>query len=395
MCYLAIVQAEVCKIFSCQSFEKGDQDTCVSVNTTSTTEDDLVRSCDDDKYCGAITWANPEAAVNNETCQTHTIDPTIVNLTMAGDACENATECFGLTAEKSCSDGFCATNRTAGSNCTVDITLGITGHEWCPAATYCNTTTNVCDSQKAANEECADFSQCTTGYACLKVGNSTTFNCTSWFSVDNGTLVDTTRFNPGRTILLATSDVCSSHSYITPDATKAYEIECRTARVSADTTDDGLRRTNGIENTCNFTKYEDVTNATLAESATDSSFCGFNKDSAAYCSKRKGDSGFQAALSVVKGLSVSGIKCHPLSPLLTCGEVAKVFSTATVAVWVKAITAVEENNGRWANYANNDNCVKSAITASYWAEDDFAFNSFSMTSLAAMIMTISALFYMF
>jgi hypothetical protein len=393
MCYLAIVEADVCRIFSCESFEKGDEDTCVSVNITSTTDDDLVRSCDDDKYCGAITWTSPDDAVNNETCQTSPIVNPVVNLTLPGDLCDNATECFGLDAEKSCTSGVCATNRTAGSECTVEV--GFTGHEWCPAGTYCDIANKVCVSQNGTNEECSAYWQCTVGYACLKVGNSTTFNCTEWFSVENGTQVDGTYLDPSRTILLATSDVCADHSYITINEASPFTFECRTARVSDDTTDSTLKRTNGVENTCNYTTYEDPTNATLAVSATDSSFCGFNKDSAAYCSKRKGDSGFQAALAVVKTLNTSGIKCHPLSSLLACGEVAKVFDSATVAVWVKAITAVEENGGRWANYANNDNCVKQAITASYWAEDDFAFNSFSMTSLAAMIMTISALFYMF
>lgn len=129
---------------------------------------------------------------------------------------------------------------------------------------------------------------------------------------------------------------------------------------------------------------------------TDVPKCGFNKDGNSYCNKRKGDSWFQDALKSVSGVDISKVSCHAQSGLLNCKALSDAVGKTVFNKWRKEYLTTDESAG-YAQVANNDKCTASAITKAFWIDTTpgFAFSSFTMTSFAAMVLAISALFYMF
>ena len=269
----------------------------------------------------------------------------------------------------------------------------------CPVGAYCNATYSNCTKQLGKGEECSGFDQCTTGFACLKITGPTpenatdTYACTDYWSLDVGIQFDATYVT--RTgFVLTLNDTCKTHHTIVKDAANSI-YECRKAPVGNYTTEEQLERPDGPSDDCGYTTFDDPDNTTEGTAANDTAKCGFNKGGSAYCNKRKGDSWFQDVFGVVKGKQIGGLQCHALSPLATCKAAVEGIGKDNLKTWVQELLAVDENAG-YGLYADNDDCVKSSITNEFWQVDsDSAFGSLTLSSFAAMILTISALFYMF
>ena len=392
--FISVSNAAECKKFICQTFEAGPNDVCVLINETAT--DELVRNCDKEKTCNATGWITPESAIENATC-TNASDP-IVNLTLPGDICTESSECFSAAASNAtCSGGICTTTAEIGTNCTVDPDDLDAGTKSCPAGAYCDADLGNCTKQLGKGEECSGFDQCTTGFACLKITGpsenaTTTYNCTDYWSLDVGIQFDATYVTRTGN-LLTLNDTCKTHHTITTGTANVYE--CRTAPVGNYSTEAELERPDGPSDDCGYTTFDDPANTTEGTAANDTAKCGFNKGGSAYCNKRKGDSWFQGVFDVVKGLDISALQCHALSPLSTCLAAVNAIGADNYKAWVQELLAVDENHG-YGLYADNDDCVKNSITNEFWQTNpDSAFGSLTLSSFAAMILTISALFYMF
>lgn len=386
-------QADKCKQYVCKTFDQGTNDVCVYVNTTATNQ--LVRKCDSTKACSALAWFNVEAATANATCATIPTPAEIKNQTLPGDTCSKKTECFGLDNETDCAT-VCTTKRVAGMTCS--DTAGATpskGTQWCDVGLYCDTTAKKCVAVKGDGETCTADEQCPTSHGCIKQGTDTVFKCTKFWTLADGTKFDSTYLT--RTGFLTVNDACASHNAWMADNTKPTQRECRKAKTGNYTTLDGLKRPNGPSNDCGFVTYTDATNITKPVVGVSTAKCGFNKDSAAYCDKRKGDSWFQAVLKKVQGINLAGLKCHALSALTTCGSAQTTVGKDLFKQWSRELLATDEGGVGWALYANNDNCVATSMTGEYWQGDspDFAFGSFTTGSFATVVLTICALFYMF
>lgn len=388
-------QAATCKQFVCKSFDKGPNDVCVSVNTTESSNQ-LVRKCDSKKVCTALAWFKVEDAAANATCTDVPTPPEITNMTLPGDSCSKASECFGLANETSCST-VCSTKRGDGQYCEntgtgADVILGT---KWCAVGFYCDTTAKKCTAQKKEGDVCTAGEQCPSNLGCIKQGTDTDFKCTKWWSLADGTKFDSTNIQSRG--FLTTKDACKTHHYITPDAAKPTQLECRKATKGDYTTLDQLKRPDGPSNDCKFTKYEDPADKDKAQPGQDTAKCGFNKGSAAYCDKRKGDSWFQDVLKKAQGLNLSGLKCHALSGLEGCGSAQTTIGKDLFKKWTRELLSTDEGLSGWALYADNDNCVATSMTGEYWQGDspDFAFGSFTTSSFATVVLTICALFYMF
>ena len=357
---------------------------------------DYVRKCDGEKACTALAWPTPDNATANAVC-TDPVDPE-ANVTLPGDLCTNDTECFnGMYSNATCSGGTCKTTAEIGTNCTVgpDDSPDF-GTRSCPAGSICNGT--QCVKQSGKGDECDSFENCTTGYACLKITyppekETSTFMCTDYWSLDVGTIFDATYMTRGG-FVLTQFDACSTHHSYSNDSDPNLH-ECRTPPKSNYTTEEELERPGGPADNCTYTTFDDPQSTTAGTETNDTAKCGFNKGGSAYCSKRKGDKWFQDAFDEVKTKSIGGLECHALSPLSTCGTAVSTIGEDTYKKWVKAILEVDDNFG-YGLYADNDDCVKNSITNEFWQiSSDSAFGSLTLSSFAAMILTISALFYMF
>lgn len=388
--------AAQCKTFVCKTFETSAADECVYVDTAESSQQ-LVRECSGSKSCSALAWFSVDQATENATCA-DAPDP-VVNMTVPGDTCDAKSECFGLDNETSCA-GTCATQRKAGDFCENTGTGedAILGTKWCNVGEYCDTDNKQCVAQLAADAVCTAAEQCSTGYGCIKVlgGETEEFKCTSYWTLNNGTKFDGSLMRQGG-LLLNTDDACKSHHHIQPDETK-LEFECRMAPVSTGVSKESdLKRPDGPSDDCKFTAYDDPENPDTAQEKTDTAKCGFNQDGAAYCDKRKGDSWFQKVLGEVQKKDLSNLKCHALSGLTTCGAAAAALGTSIYKDWVREVLTTDESGAGYALYADNANCVGKSMTNEYWQDDspNFGFSSLTMSSLATIVLTISALFYMF
>lgn len=388
------VSGSKCKKFVCKSFNAGPADTCVFVNTTVT--DQLVRKCDK-KTCTAIAWGSVQAATTNATCMA--VAPVeIKNMTVPGDLCTNKVECFGLDTEVSCST-VCKTTRADGGWC---VGAGpVADSRWCPAGSYCDSGANKCTAQKAAGVVCATNDECTTGLTCIKAGTATTFTCSKYWSLDAGTKFDASHA-AARGPLLPVVAACKSHWAIkTSDAPLTYE--CRRAPQNQNPNDlSTLKKTDGDGATCPYAAYDDATDATKLVNKTGTSACGFNKDDAGYCDKQIGDKWFNATLNDMQKTKYDTLVCHVRSTLYNCSAATSIFTPKMIKSYLREYISTPEGKGApdatgYALYANNDKCVAQSITLAYWQGDspNFGFSTLTMTSFAGIILTISALFYIF
>jgi hypothetical protein len=376
----------------------------VYINGTESS-DQLVRKCESDKGCTAIGWGSPSMADNNATCETG--GDSQKNVTLPGDICESDDECLCPSNELynatcTCSSGACKTTLAAGDFCDnfIDGDTTTPGTNYCPEGTWCNMDNDKnCTTQLAEGTVCTAAEQCSTGYGCMKkiADGVNDFTCTKYFQFENGDKFDTTYMRPKQGLLLTVNDACKTH-HVIDVAGQATQAECRTAPTSDNVTAEAdLKRPDGpAENDCAFTAYDAADNKETAQNATDISKCGFNKDGASYCDKRKGDEWFQAVLKAVQGLPLTTIKCSANSALTNCVDAGAKIGADNFKLWVREMISTDEH-GSYGNYADNDNCVGASVTAEFWQGDnpDFAFNSLSMSSFAAIVLTISAMFYMF
>lgn len=251
---------------------------------------------------------------------------------------------------------------------------------------------------KKEGEVCTASEQCPTNLACIKQGTDTDFKCTKYWSLKDGTKFDSTYLRSSNNFIpvnfLVANDLCASHNAWIADLKYLNQRECRKPRTGNYTSLDELKRPNGPKNDCGYVEYTNATDKTHQITATDVAKCGFNKDSVAYCDKRKGDVWFQTVLKKVQSLNLSGLKCHALSALTTCGSALTTVGKDLFKEWRRELLTLDESNVGWAIYANNDNCVATSMTAEYWQGDspDFAFGSFNIRSFTIVLLTMLALF---
>jgi hypothetical protein len=307
--------------------------------------------------------------------------------------CSTKAQCFGKDGEVDCVNGVCTTTRVEGSACETA--------SWCSSGLYCDfPATKKCVKQKVKGDACTGADQCPTNTACIKnlsTPAATIYTCQSFWTYENGIQFDATYMRQGGVFLTA-YDACKSNHFITPDTTKPMIHECRAAHATNNLKNVGsLERPNGPSADCSYTTYDTVGAPTTATNATDAAKCGFNKGGSAYCGKRKGDEWFQAALKQVQGKDLSGLKCHANTGITTCPSAVTTFGKDDAKKFAREWLSTTESTIGWAIYANNDNCVAQSMTAEFWQGDkpSFAFGGLTMSSFAAIVLTISALFYMF
>jgi len=379
------INAAACKTFKCGSTGEGDNPPCVKFTAG---EDDFpVQECSGDKLCSAAGWVKPDDATADGTCSDPTPPPEVK--LVPGEICEKKADCFGDDDKIDCAGGKCTTTVKIDDECTGDDAQKI-----CNVDAFCDN--GKCAARKDAAADCTQTYECKFGLACANVDDGGN-KCVAFNSLDEGAKFDSTLIPNKAGLWLARDFLCKTGFTMEQAGTDPEKRECRKADKSTDETEDALVRSGGDGEECKYTQWNDADPAT-AKDATDTSKCGFNKDSAGYCSKRKGDQWYTGVFGEVQGLPYADFGCHGLTGYTTCKDLVdgiKSKRSDLSADWTKKNLEVMEAGNGWALYANNDNCVAGSITTGYWQGDkpDFALN-FGFASIAAIMMSFSVLVFM-
>lgn len=339
-------------------------------------------------------WASVADATKDAACQSGGTPEPVKNVTAPGDVCTADSECFGVTGEATCSSGACATSRAATGEC--PSSEGVDPHKWCPVGNYC--ASGTCAPTKKVDEECSATDLCGAGLGCIaleKDGAMEAAKCAKFNALADGSTFTYATLRTAADPWLGYLNMCKSNHVIVIDEAST-KVQCRAGDKSEATTEDALKTADGSGVDCKYTTYNDPTDPTKAVDATDKSKCGFNTGTAGYCTKRKGDSWFTDINSKVQAIDFTQFKCHVSTGVTTCYDVKNNVldkNKDTVLDYSKALLFTNENLG-WGLYADNDKCVKKAITLAYWGQTDAGMN-ISLASFGVIAMAISALFYMF
>jgi hypothetical protein len=205
--------------------------------------------------------------------------------------------------------------------------------------------------------------------------------CEALFKVENGVLVDFTQIKSISHGAYSAEHICKSGRIYRND----IGTYCMPAHVSLSTE---RRRENGAGELCKFNAFINPLNLDDPKEYFIFSRCGFNKDSAGYCDIHKGDEEFISAYANYQKLFEADLSnCHILATLDKCTETSSNDRSANL-LWNQA--HFYTNRGSYASVANNDKCVKSAITKLYWQEglSSFLGNAGYITLSLSLIYTL-------
>jgi hypothetical protein len=115
-----------------------------------------------------------------------------------------------------------------------------------------------------------------------------------------------------------------------------------------------------------YNMFTDPADLKTATAMTDNALCGFNMGTSAYCNARQGDSYYTGYTKMAKETYAKSFVCNPASSSVEpyCED----FSTnggSHLHNKFRAAQFLVAANGN-ADVADNDDCVKTMITANYW-----------------------------
>mmetsp|Transcript_11438 Transcript_11438/g.10100 ORF Transcript_11438/g.10100 Transcript_11438/m.10100 type:complete len:404 (+) Transcript_11438:38-1249(+) len=384
--------ANVCQVFQCGTIEQAGQPDnstlCVHANFQQDTTH-LVQSCEGNMTCPANGWTNP-SQVANKTCSDEKEVVIADNIQRHGEVCLETKNCFNHAKGAFCDRnitvenfGACFSALKIGDACTRN------GHNECPAQSYCNadrkcigalTTGQVCDSKNfcqfgliclASDEELKNH----TCHAIGSLSNNATFLDDDVADIDE---------------YFGINSACFEHTINNTDV--AAKKICRGGDISKDNNRGDFMR-NSPEDLCEFTTF--IGNSTVGEEGkivSEMAECGFNKNTNAWCRKRKGDQWFIKAFETLAATDFSAFNCHPLSSAKNCLQAHFIDENEVFANFDRALSEVDEDAG-FARFALNDVCVAESVTAFYWRGNSpdgaFGFNLFALFAL-----TLSAVSFM-
>mmetsp|Transcript_30275 Transcript_30275/g.26832 ORF Transcript_30275/g.26832 Transcript_30275/m.26832 type:complete len:199 (+) Transcript_30275:113-709(+) len=157
--------------------------------------------------------------------------------------------------------------------------------------------------------------------------------------------------------------VCKSHYSVINEENTSKRI-CRHGDTSVDKTLISLKRPQGAGEICRYYTYTDYENPGVPVEVRDFSKCGFNKDSAGWCSLRKGDKPFTQVLEQIHKIDWNDINCHVDSQIENCLSFKQI-ETDLQKDFKQVILETASNFG-FSMFANNAKCVAESITASFW-----------------------------
>lgn len=364
--WMSVSAENQCRIFNCGSIasESDTNQTCVHIQTTA---NHIVATCRNDNYtCGANSWTNPTQANANKTCFLNK-DPALANYTrLAGETCFNSTQCFNSNAAVNASVceiptgkrvGFCRGNVPINGACTRGDS------RYCNAGAYCLSSNNTCQAAKTEGQVCSQTNLCRFGLICVASNDAqNNFTCHKSGSLTNNQNFTITYVEEVDEFF-GVNSLCPGHTVNNTDSPN--KRTCRPGDLSDDQNESQLKRS-GVDQICNFTTFHGPgILANQNKSSSELAECGFNKDSSAWCRKRKGDKWFQEAYKKFIATDFSQLYCHSQSKVAECYEFHYGNAVDIHTTFANALFEVSSITG-FARVANNDDCVAKSVTANFW-----------------------------
>ena len=376
-----------CKVFKCGTIDQSDQPKsvtlCVFANHPKQNAH-IIQSCSANDTCAAHTWTFPGQAAN-KTCFPNTDPVFTIDTRLAGETCLQDENCYnydkGAFCDKNNTEvefGACATSIKLGDDC------GRQDHKKCPAQSYCSKD-KKCVSALQLGQECDQNNFCEFGLICVasdeKLQKHTChqvgfLEANSTFAFEDITDIDE-YFGP--------QSICFQHTF--NDTAKTNIKKCTKGDISKDRNIDDLRRETADE-MWEFTTFHGFNNISEEGlSRQEPAECGFNKDSKAWCRKRKGDRWFTRVFDEFRATDFSKMNCHVESNAEECLDAFYLTGKDIFTKFKNSLYEVNGNTG-FARIANNDLCVAESITSSFWQGRDpdsaIAFGTLSVVILGAI-----------
>jgi hypothetical protein len=394
-----------CRVFSCGSITQPGEGTTICIKADEPKKAFSIQSCEGTTpYCqtDAAEWNTPGTAPESTSCGAnitpYTWPPTPTmedGGALPGDYCKTAADCFQST-EVACTAGTCVAKLGLGEVCTAS--------NQCPQGHYCTTDKSaaaerVCTPAIAANAACDTVNICQFGLLCATKDGADVSMCYGNNSFKNGEKY--TMIVPAQLSMFQSNEenaddvdptiqvasVCETHFAMTVDAVN-MKYECRMGARN----EEQKRKSPTLETLCKYNKFDNADNINATASTTPS-MCGFNKDNAAYCPMLKGDDDVVDAIEAAyKKASPDSSKCHPLSGMRTgslCNEIKEnVWNTTEFFTVTQRLSQAATLSSY--NVANNDECVASSITRSFWfgrfGDDAMNYSFIGTLSVFAILM---------
>lgn len=333
-------------------------------------------------------WTNP-SQVANKTCVEEKESEIAENVMKHGEICREDKHCFNHAKGAFCDRnntevelGACVSPLSIGDACSRNA------HKECPAQSYCSSD-RKCVAARTTGQECDSSNFCQFGLICIasdaELKNHT---CHAPGSIgDNQLFLDDDIADVDQYFGVASS--CFEHTF--NDTDQSAKKICRRGNVSKDTSKGALRR-NSPDEICEFTTF--LGNQTVGEEGkvvNETAQCGFNKNSDAWCRKRKGDQWFQKAFKAFTETDFSGFNCHVQSSAKMCLAAFYTEGKEVFYNFDRALMEVDEEDG-FSRFAMNDKCVAESVTANFWRGNnpDSAFG-YSLFAVFALVLSATSL----
>mmetsp|Transcript_10190 Transcript_10190/g.10072 ORF Transcript_10190/g.10072 Transcript_10190/m.10072 type:complete len:178 (-) Transcript_10190:308-841(-) len=175
----------------------------------------------------------------------------------------------------------------------------------CNVNQYCMN--KVCVPAKKEGQICRGRYECEFGLQCYAKGPLfSKFKCYPPHKLGDDYEFDTSMMTNGYDNFLGYDSVCESHYSVINEDYPTRRI-CRKGDRSEEQDTNKLRQREGIGGFCNYYTYNDPSAPGSPVKVKDYSKCGFNRDSSAWCSLRRGDNSFTKVLEEIKKIDWNDI----------------------------------------------------------------------------------------
>lgn len=145
--------------------------------------------------------------------------------------------------------------------------------------------------------------------------------------------------------------------------------QCRKPTANVNVTEDlkSLKQHCPESCSCPTVEYSDRYNPHMPIEYNTFPSCGYNTDSERWCDKQKGDIWYREIIKQVKDKLPHDLGCHTKSPIYSCKAAWEVLGSELMLKWIQEILGLEKMNGSYfADFAENDECVKESLNSFYW-----------------------------
>lgn len=378
---LAVTQADgECRIFSCGTITQGETGTiCAQRAGEAATDNFNLGGCQNTDVCQAWKWNTPADATEDQNCGADAPEAPAWgrfnradNGGLDGDHCTATADCYVSEQNAAtCNSNVCTAATKAGDACGQA--------QDCPRGHTCGGD-GTCVALLASGKECTTSLDCARGLSCAKTTEEGA----------QATCMGAGAFKDGQEFMFegeagGSAGICQNgNAFVVGD-----HLQCRQLPRNKD--QNKLTQATPGEN-CAILTFDkpEAENFDQSTETNVNSYCGFNKDNAAYCPRQPGDTEVLNQNKAVES-KINGFNCHRLSGTVAgsiCAPVLEWQNSKEGWNFYSRFSLVGTEAGQaWANVANNDKCVAEGIMSNFWG-GHFGDSAFGLTVVASAAATI-------